>query len=62
MFSQHHNGQAIITCTHTSKIAQREIHRPKLSEGEKAARIQQYATRAALGQDLFEEVRERDIA
>jgi hypothetical protein len=62
MFSQHHNGQAIITCTHTSEIAQREINRPQLSEKERASRISHYIVRAALGQDLFEEVQERGVA
>jgi len=62
MFSQHINGRPIIGCTRTSEMGQREINRPQLSEKEKASRISHYMVRAALGQDLFEEVRERDIA
>jgi hypothetical protein len=55
MFSQHHNGQSIVTCTHTSEMTQRQVCRPKLSDDEKSARIRQYAAKAALGMDLFEE-------
>ena len=62
MFSQHRNGRPIIGCARTSEMGQREINRPQLSEKEKASRISHYTERAALGQDLFEEVQERGVA
>ena len=62
MFSKHHNSNAIISCTRTSEVAQREIQRPKLSVEERDARIRRYMVRAASGQDLFNEVQKRSVA
>jgi len=62
MFSKHHNSNAIISCTRTSDVAQREIQRPRLRDGERDDRIRRYIVRAALGQDLFEEVQRRGVA
>ena len=62
MFSKHHNSKAIISCTRTSEVAQREIQRPRLTNEERADRIRQYIVRAALGLSLFDEVQKRGVA
>jgi len=61
MFSQHHNDKAVMSCVRTSEVAQREVRRTRLSREERASRVRQYAVRAALGQDLFDEVQRGDV-